>query len=422
MEVRKGYKQTEVGVIPEQWEEIILDEICNIKRGASPRPIERFVTDTYEGVNWIRIGDVDKSGVIKETQQKITKEGKEKSVFVNKGDLLLSNSMSFGKPYLLEIDGCIHDGWLAISEKKNAISKKYLYYYLMSTKARSFFEIMSAGSGVQNLKKETVSKLKVAVPNDSEQQAISIALSDIDGLISSLTKIINKKKNIKQGAMQELLTGKKRLEGFGGEWKQTPISIMGKIYGGMTGKTKTEFGHGESKYIPFMNIMINPIIDKKFLESVKIGVNEFQNTVEVGDLLFNTSSETPEEVGMCSVLLDEIERIYLNSFCFGFRIDDLTLFNPLFLSYLFRSNVGRQLMLSLAQGATRYNLSKNNFNKLVLRIPIIEEQTTIANILSDMDDEIEKLEQKLDKYKAIKQGMMQELLTGRIRLVGEGTQ
>ena len=240
-----------------------------------------------------------------------------------------------------------------------------------------------------------------------EQQAIAEALSDVDAVVSSLTKLINKKKNIKQGAMQELLTGKKRLEGFNGEWKIMHVSNIGKTYGGLAGKTKADFGHGNSKYIPFMNVMSNPVIDMGFLENVKIADGEFQNNVKMGDLFFNTSSETPEEVGMCSVLLEDVDNLYLNSFCFGFRVNDLSSFYPLYLSYFFRSDVGRKLMFSLAQGATRYNLSKNYFNKLRVALPGIEEQIAIANIISDMDAEIEALEQKLSKYKAIKQGMMQ---------------
>jgi len=134
-------------------------------------------------------------------------------------------------------------------------------------------------------------------------------------------------------------------------------------------------------------------------------------------LLFNGSSETPEEVGMCSVLLDFIPNLYLNSFCFGFRLNNLNQSNALYFSYYFRSNEGRKLLFSIAQGYTRYNLSKNSFLKVKLSLPSFKEQTAIAEVLSDMDSEIEALEKKLDKYKKVKQGMMQELLTGKKRLI-----
>ena len=187
--------------------------------------------------------------------------------------------------------------------------------------------------------------------------------------------------------------------------------------GGLSGKCKVDFGQGDALYIPFMNVMSNPIIDTTFFENVNVKFTEVQNKAQQGDLFFNTSSEIPEEVGMCSVLFHDVDNLYLNSFCFGFRLNNDKEHNPLFLSYLFRSDVGRKLMYSLAQGATRYNLSKNNFYKLELYLPKHKEQTAIAEILLDMDDEIDKLTQKLNKYKNIKQGMMQELLTGKVRLI-----
>ena len=165
-----------------------------------------------------------------------------------------------------------------------------------------------------------------------------------------------------------------------------------------------------------MNIMRSPVIDISYLDEVYIGPNESQNKAIKGDLFFNGSSETPEEVGLCSVLLKNIPNLYLNSFCFGFRLFDQDKINGLYLAYFFRSDEGRKLFFSLAQGATRYNLSRANFLKLEFAIPSPEEQTHIATILSDMDKEIELIEQQLAKYQTLKQGLMQELLTGRIRL------
>ena len=296
-------------------------------------------------------------------------------------------------------------------------AERYLGYFFNAPIYHNQLLPYIVGIKVSSISKKTIRNTMILRPCLEEQQAIAEVLSDVDSLISSLTKLISKKKKIKQGVMQELLTGEKRLEGFNGEWKIMHVSNIGKTYGGLAGKTKADFGHGNSKYIPFMNVMSNPVIDMGFLENVKIADGEFQNNVKMGDLFFNTSSETPEEVGMCSVLLEDVDNLYLNSFCFGFRVNDLSSFYPLYLSYFFRSDVGRKLMFSLAQGATRYNLSKNYFNKLRVALPGIEEQIAIANIISDMDAEIEALEQKLSKYKAIKQGMMHELLNGRIRLI-----
>ena len=200
------------------------------------------------------------------------------------------------------------------------------------------------------------------------------------------------------------------------DWKVKKLGEVGETYGGLSGKKKSDFDGGKYPYIPFMNIMSNPVVDLQYFDYVNIRGDEKQNRAIKGDLFFNGSSETPEEVGMCSVLQGDIPNLYLNSFCFGFRLNKDLKTDGLYLSYFFRSPMGRQLIFSLAQGATRYNLSKINFMKLEIPYPDPAEQITIAKIFSDMDAEIESLEQKRDKYIMLKQGMMQQLLTGRIRI------
>ena len=291
---------------------------------------------------------------------------------------------------------------------------KWLFYMLTDMGLNKYSE-SSAQPGLSVIK---ILNLELVAPADRiEQKFIAEALSDTDNLIQSLENLIDKKKKIKQGAMQQLLTGKKRLPGLSGEWRKVIVKDIGYAYGGLSGKSKSDFDGGNKPYITFLNVMNNTIIEISSLRYVRVKSSESQNRVNTGDLLFNTSSETPEEVGMCSVLLGEIDELYLNSFCFGFRIYDQNLFEPLYLAYFFRSNEGRKLFFSLAQGATRYNLSKNLFYNIEFKHPSIQEQKAIAQVLSDMDNEIEALEEKLEKYKTIKQGMMQELLTGRIRLI-----
>jgi len=254
-------------------------------------------------------------------------------------------------------------------------------------------------------------------PTLAEQEAIAGALSDADELIESLEKLIAKKRQIKHGTMQELLTGKRRLPGFTEKWETKRLGELGATYGGLTGKTKADFGKGEARYITFLNVMNNVRIDLDQVDAVDVRAGEHQNAVRNGDLFFNGSSETPEEVGMCSVLLDEVENLYLNSFCFGYRLFADNSADRLFLTYYLRSGVGRKLLFSLAQGATRHNLSKTALMAVAMKLPPLNEQSAIAAVLSDMDAEIAALEAKLAKARQIKLGMMQELLTGRRRLI-----
>ena len=266
------------------------------------------------------------------------------------------------------------------------------------------------------IKKNTITDMVINMPvKKSEQQLIAKSLSDIDNLIDGLEKLIDKKKNIKLGTMQELLTGKKRLPGFTKEWKLISINKIGGIYSGLTGKTKKDFGWGNSKYVTFLNVLNNRILKTDIFASVNI--NESQNFIKYGDILFNTSSETPEEVALCSTLDSEInEDVAINSFCFGFRVFDTKKYYPLFIVDYFRSNSGRKQIIEIAQGSTRY-LSKDYFLNLEIPFPEYDEQKSISDTITDMEKEIHNLEQQLNKYKHIKQGMMEQLLTGKIRLV-----
>lgn len=268
-----------------------------------------------------------------------------------------------------------------------------------------------------SLNQAVLSGVRVPIAPEPEQRAIASALSDVDALLAKLDQLVAKKRDLKQAAMQQLLTGQTRLPGFDGEWSVSRMLQLGYAYGGLAGKTKEDFGRGSARYIPFMNVMKGPIIDSEWLEPVTVGSNEVQNQAKKGDLFFNGSSETPEEVGYCSVLTEELPDLYLNSFCFGFRFHANARVNGLFLAYWFRGGEGRKAMAVLAQGATRYNIAKSAFLKLELALPSVEEQTAIATVLSDMDAEIAALEARRDKTRALKQGMMQALLTGRIRLV-----
>jgi type I restriction enzyme, S subunit len=202
------------------------------------------------------------------------------------------------------------------------------------------------------------------------------------------------------------------------EWEVTHLGAHGATYGGLTGKTKRDFGTGEARFVPFMNVMSNVVIDCDAFEPVHVASSESQNCVLQHDLLFNGSSETPEEVAFCSVQLDAIPNLFLNSFCFGYRLRDGARIDALFLAYLFRSRTGREFVKALAQGSTRYNISKKAFLRAPLSLPPLIEQRAIASALSDVDALLDGLERLIAKKRDLKQAAMLELLTGRTRLPG----
>lgn len=195
------------------WEVKKLGDSADIYRGGSPRPIESFLTIQPDGINWIKIGDVKKNAkYIESTDEKIISEGLSRSRFVNEGDFLLSNSMSFGRPYIMKISGCIHDGWLVIQNYQNNFDRDFLYYVLGSEAILQQYKSMASGSSVLNLNKEIVKNVIINCPKSVEEQTrIATILSDMDAEINALEAKLEKYRNVKLGMMQNLLTGKIRL-------------------------------------------------------------------------------------------------------------------------------------------------------------------------------------------------------------------
>ncbi len=236
--------ETLESMLPEDWDAVVLGDYAQIYRGGSPRPIQDYITTSDKGINWIKIGDVDAGAkYIDSTEEKIIPEGVSRSRMVYEGDLILSNSMSFGRPYIMNIEGCIHDGWLVIQKYDKTFYKDYLYYALSSELTMQQYITMAAGSSVQNLNKEKVSKVLLPCPQIPEQKKIAEALSSIDSLITDLHKLVQKKKDIRQGTMQMLVTGKRRLDGFEGEWVKINLAKNSKLKAriGWQGLTTAEY-------------------------------------------------------------------------------------------------------------------------------------------------------------------------------------
>lgn len=425
MGVNSAYKQTEAGILPEEWEvkslrlvlsmgrlggnyanqdteaEFPLMKMGNIARGYFDMSKVEFITPnvTPKITHRLVYGDV-----LFNTRNTLDLVGK---VAIWRGEL----PVAYYNSNLMRLE----------FDLREVCSSEYANYALNTAGTVARLRAMATGTtSVAAIYTRDLMELPFVVPPKSEQRAIATALSDVDALLGGLERLIAKKRDLKQAAMQQLLTGQTRLPGFQGEWAAKRLGDIGYTYGGLTGKTKADFGNGSSQYITFMNVMSNVVIDCSDFERVRIAATESQNRVMRGDLLFNGSSETPEEVAMCALLTVDVPNLFLNSFCFGFRVRDSAQTDGLFLVYYIRSREGRELMKSLAQGSTRYNLSKGALLDASLRLPSQGEQAAIAAVLSDMDAELSVLEVRRDKTRALKQAMMQELLTGKTRLIPTG--
>ena len=196
-----------------------------------------------------------------------------------------------------------------------------------------------------------------------------------------------------------------RFKGFTDDWEQRKLGDMGTTFSGLSGKTKKDFGCGDAKFITYMNVYTNAISDIGMTE--KVGIDNKQHTVHYGDIMFTTSSETPEEVGMSSVWLGNEENIYLNSFCFGFRPTEIL--NSHYMAYMLRSDATRKNIIYLAQGISRYNISKNRVMDIEVPITTLHEQDTIGSYFDKLDHLITLHQRKLNKLKKVKKSMLEKM-------------
>ncbi len=389
-----------------KWSDKSLSDLAVVTMGQSPSSV--FYNSRGEGLPLIQ-GNADIED--RKTIERVwTTQGNKRC---NLGDLILTVRAPVGSVAVASKNACIGRGVCGL---KPIGDSSFLFQALVN--AEDQWQAFEQGSTFTAANSEQVGQFRLFVPDDdNEQRAIAKVLSDVDGLINALDTLIAKKRAIKQATMQQLLTGKTRLPGFSTAWETVKMGQIGSIYGGLSGKTKIDFEVGNARYVTFLGVLENVILDVRYTERVHVRQGESQNSVMKEDLLFNASSETPGDLAIGAVMGEQLDNLYLNSFCFGFRIHDKDKYVPLFFAYFFRGNVGRDIMNALAQGATRYNLSKSQFRSLELSIPSGDEQRAIATVLSDMDAEITALEHRRDKTIAIKQGMMQQLLTGKVRLL-----
>lgn len=369
---------------------------------------------------YLRITDIDEEGRFSPSPKVGVDHPKSCDYVLRDGEMVFARTgASVGKSYLYDPrDGeLVYAGFLInIAPEPRVLNAKYLSLVAQTQTYWDWVARTSVRSGQPGINGREYAQLPILLPDIATQNAIARTMADVDELIVRLERLIAKKRAIKQGMMQQLLAGKTRLAGFTAPWSDHEMGGLGVAYGGLTGKTKDDFETGHGQYIPFMAIMSRVVVTDRSLLRVRMRPRERQNTVRSGDLLFNVSSETPDELAMCAVAQGLPSNTYLNSFCFGFRLTSAETADAFFLAYLFRSGVGRQKMSGLAQGAIRYNLSRSQFRDITLTVPVVDEQRAIAAVLRDSDEEIDVLVERLAKAKTVKTGIMQQLLTGRTRL------
>ena len=410
-----GYKSSPLGIIPENWEVKRLGEIAEIGSGGTP---SKGHSEYWNGnIPWITTSLLN-NPYIETAEEYITEEGLNNSSakMLNEGVLLMAmygQGQTRGKVSKLLIRASTNQACAYIDVHTGLVD--YIHQNLIANYESIRNE--SNDGNQKNLSLGIISNIRISFPPFPEQQRIVSLLSFWDTAISKQTALIEKLILRKKGLMQQLLTGKKRLKGFEGEWKEVKLGEIGTAYSGLSNKNKDDFEKGNAQFITYMNVFQNAKIDKNNLGQVQVLPSENQEKVQYGDIFFTVSSETPDEVGMASVLLNEVQNTYLNSFCFGYRLNNFKTLDPEYASYHLRGDDFRIEMIKIAQGSTRYNISKKEVLNTKIIIPSIEEQNAISSILIQADKEIELANEKLTRLQEEKKGLMQVLLSGKKRII-----
>jgi len=337
-------------------------------------------------------------------------EYRNKYPYPKDGDLLISASGSIGK--IVEYKGqraYYQDSNIVWLDHDNRILNLFL---------KAFFQIVkwngTEGSTIKRLYNKNILNTEIILPKIKEQTAVGKLIEKFDYLITLQQRKLEQLKQLKKAMLQQLFVSKNskqpvlRFKNFDSDWRQHSLKdISAKTYSGLTGKSKDDFGHGKARYITYLNVHNNEVAISDGVEQIE--VDSKQNKVLKGDLLFTISSEVPSEVALNSVWSSEAGTdIYLNSFCFGIRPKS-NYVNSFFLTYYLRSPQMRKLIYPLAQGISRFNISKRSILALKINTPVLPEQISICKVLMHIDNLITYQQNKLTQLTTLKRYLLQKL-------------
>lgn len=415
MVVKDGFQRTDAGVVPEDWNVSRLGDLSQCSSGTTP---SRALHERYfrGGVNaWVKTLDLN-NGLIDSTSENVTATAlKETSLQLYPiGTVLVAMYGGFqqiGRTGLLRVPATVNQALTAVRIHDRSLVPEYLLATL-NYRVGYWRSVASSSRKDPNITGNDVRSFPIAYPREAEQANIAAALGDIDALLSGLDRLIAKKRDLKQAAMQQLLTGQTRLPGFQGEWETTTLksAVVTPITDGPH-LTPVFLPSG----VPFLSV--NNLIDNR-LDFSGLRFISMEDHIEFskkckprrGDILFGKAAS----VGMVALVETDME---LNIWSPLALIRIAGKMHERFVFYALQAgSIGRQIKL-LTNASSQGNIGMNDIGKLEIPVPSIGEQEAIAVFLSDMDAELVALEARRDKTRALKQGMMQELLTGRTRLV-----
>ena len=384
------------------WNYVRIGDVCTVERGSSPRPIDKFITDDPNGINWIKIGDTDDSMYITKTAQKIIPEGMRKSRYVQPGDFLLSNSMSFGRPYILKIDGCIHDGWLVLRDNGGIFDKRFLYYYLSAPSTYQKFKNMAVGGVVNNLNSEMVRGVTIPVPTIEEQLNIVDVLGKVTELITLRKEQLAKLDQLVKSRFIELF-GDPETNPYG--WESATVGdVCSSIVRGPFGSAlKKEFfvEPDETTYKVYEQkhaIQKSATIGTYYITAEKFHeLRRFECVA--GDVLMSCSGT----MGELYQLPEGCEKGLINQALCKFTLNKMIL--PIvFLTYM-KQTIGNLE----TKGSGIQNIAAVSYVKAMpINLAPMEVQEQFAAFVEQTDKSKIAIQQSLDKLELLKKSLMQE--------------
>ena len=380
-----------------EWEKCKLGDYGKVVTGNTPptKDIENYENGTYL---WASPADLGTIKSITETKTMLSAQGFSKTRTLPKGSVLVTCiGSTIGKTGMATKEMSTNQQINSIVVNDNN-DNEFVYYAIQSAFPRYLSSI--AVQAVPIISKSAFELLPNNRPYLQEQKKIGKFLSLLDERIATQNKIIDKLQSLIKGLNDSLYAQ------YGGK-VLTSFAELGTSYSGLSGKSAQDFGSGKP-FITYLNVYSNNVINENEFQYVAIKDDEKQNVAEYGDVLFTLSSETPREVGIGSVYLGK-EKVYLNSFCFGIHITNMEVAFPPYLSYYVSSTAFRKFIYPYAQGSTRFNLCKADFEKASIKLPTLENQKRIYSILSHIDNKIITERQMLDLYNSQKQYLLRQM-------------
>ena len=396
------------------WSKLAFTDIATIRRGLTYSPIDC----SSSGIRVLRSSNIDEDmfrlfqdDVFVNSDAVNIPSVKDKDILITAAN---GSSHLVGKHALVRTDGngeMVHGGFMLLATSKEA---EFLNASMCAPWYREFIEsnMMGGNGALGNLPKKAFDELQLMAPVSSEERGcVGTFFETFNMLISVRQSALEKLEALKKSMLVNMFpqgdakVPKIRFKGFEGEWEDVRLGDKGRTYNGLSGKTSADFGHGAGKYVTYMNVFENAISKAEQCESVEIDTR--QNEVRSGDVFFTTSSETPEEVGMSSVWLSSGKNTYLNSFCFGYRPHGYI--DSKFLAYLLRSMSFRGKVVKLAQGISRFNISKGKVMDIHILMPEREEQVKIGEYFCSLGQLIAARRDEIEQLKRMKAALLDRM-------------